>query len=238
MYSVLSESDETFMKSNPNLKKKSSKKSNNLIYSIDTNKEENNLVNEKIEEYDEINIISIINTKNEANKLALILAPLLWNFKLDIVVINGGIYNRNSSATISKHSFKCSNDKLTTVPTVTLCYNYSHYDILYSKDYFKANENVFTQILKWQSKIINPIHYYINSFEGFCKECAGRNEEVIFTVLALKICKSCLFGFIDKTVKERAIYFNKENCNSRECNYILTLLFRLLFPYYYRVQNQ
>lgn len=155
----------------------------------------------QINEIEDVNLQLITNTKNEACKYSLQIAPMIFNVGLNVHNFDGYVDNNNSQIKEKTIQFKpLENSEF----EINLLYCFNKYDLLYMS----------SEINQIKNEIENPFITHPNNQN--CTRCK-QNSFVSIPFYGLNFCLTCAKGYINHIIiNNRVAYLNKENYFSRE----------------------
>jgi hypothetical protein len=173
----------------------------------------------------------LLSMQYEADHIAFILVPIVFNINLDLHIIEGSLTNKPFYL---KHSYHCllGENKLNNfAQTISIMFKYNQYDILYSHSLMNEFESVIPFSIFDKSMIHDGTKTRLNIIAELPCEICGRTGEFIqFSHMpGVPLCKLCLQDFIKSVVKDRTKFFTNEHFINKECkrNNLLMVYFIL-----------
>ena len=160
----------------------------------------------------------------DAEKLVLLIAPLMLNMNINLFIAETPIFYPDSSSYVynpAKVKYTTSNE--TQSPTINLFKRNGHYDVVYMRT-FSENHFDYLSIYKYTDsdyEKFNRVNGYIIKEEGDkCNECHQEGEGFIrikFPDIHGVICKNCLVIHVTEIMEQRVKYFLSELYFNLEC---------------------
>lgn len=162
----------------------------------------------------------LLSMQYEADHIALILAPIVFNINIDLHIIEGSM---SSNPSYLKHTYHCllGENKLNNfAQTISIMFKFNQYEILYSHSIMNEFESVIPFSFYDKSMIHDLTTKRIYIIEELPCEICGRTGEFIQLchMPGVPLCKLCLQDFIKSVIKDRTKFFTNEHSINKECN--------------------
>jgi hypothetical protein len=158
---------------------------------------------------------------NEAEKIIIYLAPIVFNINLDLYILEGTA-NLKENLSFFKQNFPCliGENKLNNLSsTISLFYRFNHYDTFYTSQVLNEFNYYITFSIYDKSKIIDSTKQRITVLAEIpCDVCNRQTELLILShIPGLSLCRLCSLDFVNKVILKRTKNYTNEFFYNKEC---------------------
>jgi hypothetical protein len=148
---------------------------------------------------------------NEAEKIVIYLAPIVFNVNLDLFILEGTAQLQANNVQFFKQTLNSLNSKS---KNISLLYRFNHYDCLYDHQTFRTHSgNISYQF------DLNRKNRYTVFTECQCEVCGQQSELLSFYHIPNNpLCKTCLIYSINNIMINRINAYTSEFYINKECN--------------------
>jgi hypothetical protein len=168
----------------------------------------------------------LLSMHNEAEKIIIYLAPIVFNVNLDLHILEGTAIVDKKDLVYFKQTFPClmGDQKMNNFSTtISLFYRFSHYDKFYTHQFISEHGNNMTY--SSFDKVENRQRITVLATDMKCEVCNRVSELLTFTHMpGLPLCKQCLIDLINKIIANRVKSYTKESYNNKECKKFLFII--------------